>query len=144
MAIKAWRRVIVIGLLTLLSSEGWGKDWKPYQATQKGDIYYFDSESVEKLPGGVMKVWTRTEKTEFLGGDLLKHVDEVTSGKKDKVIAEIIHLLEINCSNKTFRVINLTVYGKNKDIKEYYNEPSEWERIAPESVTNSLHEEICR
>ena len=45
-------RVIVIGLLTLLSSEGWGKDWKPYQATKNGDIYYFDSESIEKLPEG--------------------------------------------------------------------------------------------
>ena len=91
-----------------------------------------------------MKVWTRTEKTEFSGGDLIKHVDEVTSGKKDKVIGEIIQLLEINCPGKQFRVINLAVYDKNKDIKEYYNDPSEWEGIAPESVTNFLQQELCR
>jgi len=144
MAMKLWRNVIVIGFLTLLSSEGWGKDWKPYQATRNGDIYYFDSESIEKLPGGLIKVWTRTEKTEFLGGDLFKHVDEVTSGAKDKVVGEIIQLLEINCPGRQFRVINLAVYDKLKDIKEYYTDPSEWEGIAPGSVTNFLHEEVCR
>jgi hypothetical protein len=144
MSNRFFSRVIVIGFLTLLSSEGWGKDWKPYQATKYGDIYYFDSESIEKLPEGVIRVWTKTEKTEFIGGDLVKHVDEVTSGGKDKVIGEIIQLLEINCSSKQFRVINLAVYDKNRDIKEYYNEPSEWDGIAPESVTNSLQKEICR
>ena len=144
MAIKLWSRVIVIGLLTLFSSEGWGKDWKPYQATKNGDIYYFDSASIEKLPAGMIKVWTRTEKTEFSGGDLIKHVNEVTSGAKDKVVGEIIQLLEINCPGRQFRVINLAVYDKDKNIKEYYNDPSEWEGIAPESVTNFLHEEVCR
>lgn len=144
MATKGWIRVIVIGLFALFSSEGWGREWKPYQATRNGDIYYYDSESMERLPGGMTRVWTRTEKTDFSGGDLMKHVNEVISGAKGKVIGEIIQLMEINCPGRQFRIINLAVYDKDKDIKEYYNDPSEWEKIAPGSVTNFLHEEVCR
>ena len=134
---------IALGFLTLWNSEGWGKEWKAFQATRNGDIYYFDSESIEKPGEGMVRVWIKTERTEFSGGDFKKNVDEVVSGKKDKVIGEILQLVDIRCSEKTFRVINLAVYDKNKDVKEYYSEPSEWNVISPESVLNFLHREVC-
>ena len=134
----------LIGFLILTGSEARGKDWKPYQATKNGDIFYFDPDSLETLPEGRVKVWVKIEKTEFRGDDLKKHVENVIAGKTDSVTGEIIQFLEIDCPDKKFRIINLAVYDKNKDIKEYYNDPSDWEAIAPQSVTHFLQQEVCK
>jgi hypothetical protein len=135
---------VILGLTIIMRREGWSTDWRPYQATRSGDIYYFDPESIEKLPGGVARVWVKMEKTEVGGDDLGTHVNEVISGRKDMVKGEIIQLLEINCSSKKFRVINLAVYDSNNDIKEYYSDPSEWQPIPLKSVTNDLHQKVCK
>ena len=135
--------LLVLGIAILLNSEGWGWDWKAYQAAKNGDIYYLDPETIEKLPDDIVRVWIKTERTEFRGGDFKKHVEEVTSGRKEKVTGEILQLIDINCSRKTFRVVNLAVFDKNKEIKEYYSDPSEWNVIAAESVTIVLYREVC-
>lgn len=135
---------LVLGIAILLNSEGWGWDWKAYQAAKNGDIYYLDPETIEKLPDDIVRVWIKTERAEFRGGDFKKHVEEVTSGKKEKVTGEILQLIDINCSRKTFRVVNLAVFDKNKEIKEYYSDPSEWNVIPAESVTNFLSKEVCK
>jgi hypothetical protein len=36
------------------------------------------------------------------------------------------------------------VFDKNREVKEYYSDPSEWSVIPPESVTNSLSGKVCR
>jgi hypothetical protein len=130
--------------LLLLSSEGWGREWNAFQATRSGDIYYFDPESLEKPGEGVVRVWVKIERTAFEGGDFKKNVEEVVAGKKDKVTGEILQLVDIRCSEKTFRVINLIVFDQNKEIKEYYSDPSEWNAISSESVMNFLSREVCQ
>jgi len=144
MMAKTMIGLLVLGIGILLNSEGWGWDWKAYQAAKNGDIYYLDPETIEKLQDDIVRVWIKTERTEFRGGDLKKHVEEVTSGRKEKVTGEILQLIDINCSRKTFRVVNLAVFDKNKEIKEYYSDPSEWNVIPSESVTNFLLREVCK
>jgi hypothetical protein len=144
MSLKPWSYSIFLTLVLLVCSEGHGRDWKPYQTTRKGDIYYFDPESIEKLPGEVVKVWVKTEKTDFSGDNLREHVKSITSGNKEKVTGEVIQLYEINCPDRKYRIINLAVYDKNNEIKEYYNDPTEWQPIPPESVTQFLHKEVCK
>jgi hypothetical protein len=144
MMAKTMIALLVLGIVILLNSEGWGRDWKAYQAAKNGDIYYLDPETIEKLPDGIVRVWVKTEKTEFEGGDFKRHVQEVTSGKKGKVSAEILQLMDIHCSRKTFRVVNLAVFDKNKEVNEYYSDPSEWSVIPPSSVTDFLSKEVCR
>ncbi len=134
---------LIFASLFLWNSEGWGREWKAFQATRSGDIYYYDPESIEKTEEGMLRVWMKTERTEFDGGEFRKNVDEVVSGKKDKVTGEILQLVDIDCSKKRFRVVNLAVFDKNKDIKEYYSDPSEWNAIPSESVINVLRQEVC-
>lgn len=136
--------LLVLGIAILLNSVAWGWDWKAYQAAKNGDIYYLDPETIEKLPDDIVRVWVKTERTEFRRGDFKKHVEEVTSGRKEKVTGEILQLIDINCSRKTFRVVNLAVFDKNKEVKEYYSDPSEWNVIPAESVTNFLSKEVCK
>jgi hypothetical protein len=144
MMAKTMIALLVLTAVILLNSSGWGRDWKAYQAAKNGDIYYLDPETIEKLPDDIVRVWIKTERAEFRGGDFKKHVEEVTSGKKEKVTGEILQLIDINCSRKTFRVVNLAVFDKNKEIKEYYSDPSEWNVIPAESVTNFLSKEVCK
>jgi hypothetical protein len=136
--------LLVLGTVILLNSSGWGTDWKAYQAAKNGDIYYLDPETIEKLSDGIVRVWVKTEKTEFGGGDFKNHVQEVTSGNKEKVTAEILQLIDIHCSRKTFRVVNLAVFDKNKEVNEYYSDPSEWSVIPSGSVTDFLSKEVCK
>jgi hypothetical protein len=144
MMAKTMIGLLVLGIAILLNSVAWGRDWKAYQAAKNGDIYYLDPETIEKLPDDIVRVWIKTERTEFGGGDFKKHVEEVTSGKKEKVTGEILQLIDINCSRKTFRVVNLAVFDKNKEVKEYYSDPSEWNVIPAEFVTNFLSREVCK
>jgi hypothetical protein len=141
---KTMITLLIVGVVILLSSEVFGRDWRAYQAVKNGDIYYLDPETIETLPDGVVRVWIKTEKTEFGGVDLKKHVQEVTSGEKKNVRGEILQLMEIDCSKKTFRIVNLAVFDENKEIKEYYSDPSEWNVIPAESVTNFLSREVCK
>ena len=136
--------LLVLGIVILLNTSGWGRDWKAYQAAKNGDIYYLDPETIEKLPDGIVRVWVKTERTEVGGGDFKKHVQEVISGKKEKVTGEILQLMDIHCSRKTFRVVNLAVFDKNKEVNEYYSDPSEWSVIPSASVTDFLSKEICK
>jgi hypothetical protein len=136
--------LLVLGLIILSNSAGWGRDWKAYQAAQNGDIYYLDPETIEKLPDDIVRVWVKTERTEFRGGDFKKHVKEVTSGNKEKVTGEILQLIDIHCIRNTFRVVNLAVFDKNKDVNEYYSDPSEWSVIPSGSVTDFLSKEVCK
>jgi hypothetical protein len=136
--------LLILCSVFLSNSEGWGKEWKAFQAAKNGDIYYFDPESIEKPGDDVVRVWIKIERTEFGGGNFKKNVDEAVSGKKDKVTGEILQLVDINCSEKTFRVINLAVFDKNKEVKEYYSDPSEWNVIPPGSVTEFLLKDLCK
>ncbi len=86
----------VCGFTFIVNGEGWSKDWRLFQATRSGNIYYFDPESIEKLPGGVVQIWVKMEETEIAGDDLRKHVNEVISGRKDRIKGEVIKLLEMN------------------------------------------------
>ena len=135
--------ILWIGILFLHQTQGWGEDWKAYQATRKGNIYYFDQGSIEPSKEGRVKVWVKVEKTDFDGSDLKGHVSEIQAGNKTKVTGEVIQLLEIDCPLRTFRIINLAVYNKNRDIQEYYSDPSEWEVIHPDSVTQDLFRVVC-
>jgi hypothetical protein len=144
MMARAMIALLVLGTLILLNSSGWGREWKAYQAAQNGDIYYLDPDTVEKLPDGIVRVWVKTERTEFRGGNFEKHVQEVTSGKKEKVTGEILQLMDIRCSRKTFRVVNLAVFDEDKEVNEYYSDPSEWSVIPSGSVTEFLSKEVCK
>ena len=136
--------ILALGIFFLIRTPGWGEEWQAYQATKKGDIYYFDKASIETSREGQVKVWVRVEKTDFDGSDLKKHVDEIQSGNKTKVTGEVLQLLEIDCRMRTFRIVNLAVYNKARDIQEYYSDPSEWETIHPESVTHDLFGLVCQ
>jgi hypothetical protein len=144
--------IILIGILSLFiygSNEAEAGDWKLFQATSVGNIYYYDSMSVKRSQNDILRVWVKIiETTGFSKEELEKLKDpkkavKVVKEAQKKSTGEWMQLFEINCSAKMVRVLAATLYDTNGIIKEDYEIPSEWVHIAQNSVTNYLAEALC-
>lgn len=124
-------------------------EWKLFQATPSGSIYYYDPTSVKRFPNDLLRVSVRiVETTGFTKKDLEKLKDskkanEVIKEAQKKSTGESKHLFEINCSENMVRVLTATLFDTKGNIKEDYESSSEWVPIPKNSVTNYLTEMLC-
>jgi len=144
--------IVLIGIMSLFIygfNEAEAGNWKLFQATAVGNIYYYDSMSVKRVQNDILQVWVKIiETTGFSKEDLEKLKDpkkgaEVVKEAQKKCTGEWMQLFEINCSAKMVRVLAATLYDTKGIIKEDYENPSEWVHIAQNSVTNYLTEILC-
>jgi len=144
--------IMLIGIW-LLFIYGFNKadaaEWKLFQTTSVGNIYYYDSTSIKRFPNGIIWVWVRIIETTGLSKE---EVEELKDPKKamgiikkarERSTGEWKQLFEIYCLTRMVRVLSATLYDTNGVIKEDYEIPSEWVYIAPNSVTNYLAENLC-
>jgi hypothetical protein len=144
--------IIAIGICSFLIcgfNRAEGAEWKLYQATSVGNIYYYDSTSIKHLPNDFVQVVVRIIETtgfseEELNGlkDPKKTRDVIEKARK-RSTGEWKQVFEINCSQGMFRISSATSYDRNGNIKDDYEIPSEWLAIPPNSVTNHLSKMIC-
>lgn len=145
-------RTVAMGIL-LLSFYGFnhaeGAEWKLFQATQAGHIYYFDSTSVKHFPNGLIWVWVKIIETmgfteeELKGLKDAKRSKDIVKRAQGRPRGEWEQLFEINCSARMARTLTATLYHTDGSIKEDYELPSEWVYVSPESVTHHLIKIIC-
>ena len=144
--------IILIGFWSLLIygfEKAEGAEWKLFQTTSAGNIYYYDATSIKRFPNDILRVWVRIiETTGFSQADLEKLKDPkkaiaVVKEAQKKSTGEWKQLFEINCSRRMVRVLSATSYDMNGNIKENYELPSEWTRIPQNSVTNYLAKILC-
>jgi hypothetical protein len=143
--------LIWIGSLVIYgSNKAEGAEWKLFQATAVGNIYYYDGASIKHFPNDNLWVWIKIiETSEFSKEELEelkepKKANEVIKEAQEKSTGEWKQLFEINCSGKMVRVLSATLYDTNGMMKEEYETPSEWARITQNSVTNYLTKILCR
>ena len=126
-----------------------GAEWKLFQATQAGNIYYFDSASIKHFPNGLSWVWVKIIETGEFSEEELKGLKDPKKSKdiitkaQAKSMEEWRQLFEINCSVGMARTLSATLYHKDGSIKEDYELPSEWVYIPKDSITNNLSKMIC-
>jgi hypothetical protein len=144
--------IVLMGIWSLFIygfNKAEGAEWKLFQATSAGNIYYYDPTSIKRFPNDILWVWIKIIETkEFSKDDLggLKEPNQATGILKkaqEKSTGEWKQLFEINCSARMVRVLLATLYGTNGRIKEDYEIPSEWVHIPPNSITNHLTEILC-
>ena len=144
------RVVMMIWLFSVYGINGAeGAEWKLFQASPAGNIYYFDSASVKHFPNGLVWVWVKIIETRGFSEEELKGLKDPKKSKdiiakaQAKSMEEWRQLFEINCSVWMARTLSATLYDKDGSIEEDYELPSEWVYISKDSVTNSLTKMIC-
>lgn len=130
--------------------EAAGEEWKLFQATRTGNVYYYDPTNVKRFTNNFLWVWVRIIETSGLSKEDLKGLEDpertvdVTGKAEGKSTGEWKQLFEINCSEGRVRVLSATLFNRDGSIKDEYILPSEWAPIPPDSVTNHLRKIICR
>jgi len=153
-----WNKLVVKVGITLIGiwpffiygfNETEGAEWKLFQATSTGGIYYYDSTNVKRLANNFLWVWVRIVETVGLSKEdskALKNPEkavDVIKKAQEKSTGEWKQLFEINCSEGMVRILSATLYNNYGSIKDEYQLPSEWVHIPPDSVTNYLSKIVC-
>jgi len=117
----------------------WGADWKQVGSTNSA-IFYYDTKEITYPSKDIVKVltkWAYTEKG-------IKNAKEIF-GENYKNLSYSIKSYEINCKDKTSRILSITDYNKDGSVIPSNSKTNaEWSSISPESVLESLYKMVCK
>ncbi len=118
---SVWLKVILLFVgLILCFAKVWGSDWREFAQATTG-VFYYDKGSVSTTSEGFLRVWIHnTTKNESA-------------------------LIEIDCKEKNYRVLDFVEYDKANQIKErhlYYDNPG-WQNISQKTIPEPLHSILC-
>jgi hypothetical protein len=136
LSMKSGIIVGIIGLVLMGSTEGWGVDWKYYGTNEDGS-YFYDTESMNRLSKNLIEVWVQSAYTEK---SIAHWVRE--GGKDFQDLDFTLISLELNCVERSARYLRIVFYSKNGKVF-YPIDNDEWHFIAPDSMIESLHKEVC-
>jgi hypothetical protein len=127
----------IIGLVLFGYAEGWGVDWKYYGTNEDGS-YFYDTESMTRHSKDLIEVWVQSAYTK-------KSISHwVREGGKDFQNLDFTLIsLELNCVERSVRYLRIVFYSKNGKVF-YPIDNDEWHFIAPDSMIESLHKEVCK
>jgi hypothetical protein len=127
----------IIGLVLFGYAEGWGVDWKYYGTNEDGS-YFYDTKSITRHPKDLIEVWVQSAYTE-------KSISHwVREGGKDFQNLDFALIsLELNCVERSARYLQIVFYSKNGKVF-YPLDNDEWHFMAPDSMIESLHKEVCK
>lgn len=127
----------IIGLVLAGHTEGWGVDWKYYGTNEDGS-YFYETESMTRLPKNLIEVWVQSAYSEK---SISHWVGE--GGKRFQDLDFTLILLQLNCVERSVRYLRIVFYSKNGKVFQPIDN-DEWHFIAPDSMTEALHTEICK
>jgi hypothetical protein len=117
----------------------WGAEWKQVRSTGSAILYY-DTEEIAYPSKDIVKVstkWVYTEKG-------IKNAKEIF-GENYENLSYSIKSYEMNCKDKTSRIVSITDYNKDGSVIPSDSKTNaEWSRISPESVLESLYKMVCK
>jgi len=126
----------IIGLILFGHTEGWGVDWRYYGTNEDGS-YFYDTESMTRPSKNLVEVWVQSAYSEK---SISHWVSEGGKGFQDLDFSLIF--LELNCVERSVRYLRIVFYSKNGKVF-YPIDNDEWHFIAPDSMTGTLHKEVC-
>jgi len=127
-----------IGLATIGYVESWGADWKVYGETGFG-VSYYDSGSITHPSKDIVRVWT---KTVYSRNGAIRLV--IRYGSRYENLSHSVRLREINCVDKTYRFLSMQNYSQDGVVLFSEEGKKEWDFIVPDSMDESLYQEVCR
>jgi hypothetical protein len=121
LSVKAVIILLALGF-AIWSGKAWAAEWKEFVEATTG-VFDYDAADISSPSKGFVRVW----------------IHNVTKKETSHV--------EINCKDRTYRVLDVIQYDEARRIKSrdtYYNHPAPtWYSIAPKSVVEPLQSIVC-
>ena len=118
--------VILVTLFIFPCAKVWGADWKWFCESKDGTIkYYYDTESLVRTSEGYIRFWWKS-----IRGPARQPPRSLSEDIPDS----FINLIEINCSLREFRHLQVNkYYKKNGQVVRMETKPSQekWDYISP-------------
>jgi len=127
----------IIGLVVMGYTEGWGVDWKYYGTNEDGS-YFYDTESITRPSQNLVDVWVQSAYTQKSISHWVREGGESFQDLDFTLIS-----LELNCVERSARYLQIVFYSKKGEIFSPLNS-DEWHFIAPDSMIEGLHKEVCK
>jgi len=130
--------ILIITGIFFSYSELWGADWRPYAISGEG-LFYYDAEGITRPSKNIVRVWAKIVFTEESVKNIVNKFGVEFSNLK-----ESRDLLEINCKDKTIRILSFTYFATDGKVifsNEFGEKPS---YIAPETINEFLYKEVCK
>jgi hypothetical protein len=129
---------LVIGL-SILGYEAVGAmDYRRFGETDEG-MFFYDIESISHPSKDIVRVWI---KETFTGPGV--RVTSRALGKNYEDLDHSISQEELNCKDKVFRQLSLTLYGKGEEsLYSSTNLVDEFHPIRPDSINDDLYKAVC-
>ena len=130
--------VILIGLAILGCVEVWGADWKLYDSNENY-LGYYDAQDITRPSKNIVRVWVKWDYTEK---GVIEWVGKL--GKKYENLSHLKNLSEINCVEKTVRILSMIYYDNKGGVIYSSSSPLELDFIVPESHGERLYKVTCK
>jgi hypothetical protein len=130
--------VVAIGLAIFGYTEVWGAEWKVLGST---DLYVFsyDAKNIVRPSKRIVRTQIKFVFTEKGGKDIAKEY-----GKQYENVDHGISSIEFNCVEKMKRYLSTRLYAKDGLISISDNPEALWESIRPETIEETVYEEVCK
>lgn len=146
--------IIYLNFLSLSSAEVVSKDdfvqrdeWRYFSESTSGRKFYTKGISFE---GNIFEYWMKST----LDKDICKNQQKSLSAEHifEQGACEIGNMQtgytvitngEINCKTKKYKILSQISYGKNEEVIEASDIPSKYMSIYPDTIINSLKNEVC-
>ncbi len=135
--VKLELTVAIICFSILAYADAQGFDWKYYGTNEEGS-YYYETETMTRLPQNVVRVCVQSIYTER---GVSHWVQE--GGKEFQNLDFSLILSEYNCTDRSIRHLRIQFYSKDRQIF-YPIKNDEWQLFAPDSMFGVLFEQICK
>ena len=133
--------ILVTIALMLLSSVGYGADWKYYTNDADGSTYFYDTQSVSREQD-TTKVWVKELLSDKAKARQIKNHPNAPEIEKISINQ---YRLEINCSKNMMRVLSSVGYSAEDTVISNSNFPdSQFQGIVPDSNSAKLVKSICK
>ena len=119
-----------------------GAEWKPYGTVERGVLSFYDAQSIIYLANNSVRVFVKQ-----IPEDEQSRVREIASMRKkiptfpdNWSFSE--YLYQINCSDRTGKVLKATLYDTKNEIIESTTAEQPFS-ITPETMEEGLYKAVC-
>jgi len=125
-----------------------GADWVHVTRDTVGNEFFYDRQTLRRLPTGTLKVqsievYSEEGKREYVQ----KWTERGLNSEFLKRLNHTVDLMEIDCSTQGLRIMETSEHSKDGtilDLSRFTQQPSEgWQSISPSSTWGRLYRAVC-